>query len=112
MQAFADLASEGIMPGDSDGVRKFKSMMQGVDVQNVVKEKQDEADAMCEDINTRALKLRNRQLHHATEIYRKRNNLEKVGVPPHDGKCYHCKKPANVNRKTFETNMALCSRLC
>jgi hypothetical protein len=78
MQAFADLASEGIMPGDSDGVRKFKSMMQGVDVQNVVKEKQDEADAMCEDINTRALKLRNRQLHHATEIYRKRNNLEKV----------------------------------
>ena len=114
LQELRGFAGEGVMPGDDEKVKQFKSLFGGGTMQqtstNLVNERQAEVDAMREENNTRGLKLRNRQLHHATEMYRRRKNLDKVGEPPHDGKCANCKTAARVNPTTFQSNMSRCSK--
>mmetsp|Transcript_30256 Transcript_30256/g.54793 ORF Transcript_30256/g.54793 Transcript_30256/m.54793 type:complete len:249 (-) Transcript_30256:243-989(-) len=110
MQEMCSFASEGARPDDNDNIKSFRSLMQGGDAADLVKERKKEADTLREENCTSGLKLRNKQLHHATDVYKKRINLEKVGDPPHDTNCRYCKKAAKVNPKTFQTNMARCSK--
>lgn len=109
MTDLRNYATGGFMPGEPR-YEAMQAAFQGKGVSDELEKRKNEVDKMREDICTLGLKLRNKQLHHATDMYQKRNNIEKVGVPPHDSNCYYCKKPANVEPKTFQTNMSRCSR--
>lgn len=110
MQEFRSFAMEAPRPDDTDNVKAFRSRIQSDGIADAVNKKKEEVKALREEYNTKALKLRNKQLHHATNMYKQRNSLEEVGAPPHYTNCRYCKKPAKVNPKTFQINMARCSK--
>ena len=96
--------------GDDPKFKEVNALLNGETAQNKIKKDLEDLSRLREENNTQSVQLRNRQLHHATQMYKQRHNLDDVGLPPHFSECRYCHKAARVNPKTFHTNMARCSK--
>lgn len=99
------------MKGSSDPKMKdLNGIFNSESVDEQVRSDREELDKLREENCTEALQLRNKQLHHATQMYKQRHNLDEVGLPPHVPECRYCKKAAKVNPQTFQSNLSRCSK--
>ena len=97
---------------ENSGARKILEKAIEFETSGEEEEYKKKSIADREDQNREALALRNAQLEHATEMYRKRHGLDYVAPPPHLNRCQKCSKQSSFgfHDKRFGQEMKRCSR--